>query len=145
METICDKATGYSTLHFGGQWPKNSHSDNNAWYGVDWNQPHKFGVEWQPGFIQFWLDAEIVNGQVRGTPLVRVTSDKWFSLDTSGKRYAGNAPFNQPFNIILNVAICGDWPNSVPGCCQNIPNQTEMLVYDVEIWEQQMSELQLDN
>lgn len=147
METICDTSAGYSTLHFGGPWPNNSqypYPPNNEW-NIDWNVPHKFGVEWQPDFMQFWLDAEIVNGQVQGTPLVRVTSDRWFSQDTSEKKYSGNAPFNQPFSIILNLAICGDWPSSVPGCCENIPSQTEMVVYDVEIWEKQMSELQIDS
>jgi beta-glucanase (GH16 family) len=145
METLCNNPNGYSTLHFGGQWPKNDRypKGGNSW-SVDWSQPHKFGVEWQPGFMQFWLDAEVVNGQIQGKQTVRVTADKWYSLDPSGHRYPGNAPFNQPFNFIFNVAVCGDWPNSIAGCCQNIPAQSEMIVYDVEVWEKIMSEPQME-
>jgi beta-glucanase (GH16 family) len=141
METVCSDGTGYSTLQFGGPWPKNvqyPYPPNNAWYGVDWNVPHKFGVEWQPGYMKFWIDAEVVNGQIQGRLLNEITSDKWYSLDSNGNRYPGNAPFDQSFTIILNLAICGNWPISISGCCDNIPNQTQMTVYDVEVWEMLM-------
>ena len=72
------------------------------------------GVEWQPDFIKFWLNAEVVDGVVR---------------------YPGNAPFNQPFNIILNVAVGGDWPCSIQGCCDNMALPADMVVSLVEVWE----------
>ena len=49
METICTNTNGYSTLHFGGEYPHQVQYPTggaNAWSGVDWNEPHWFGVEW---------------------------------------------------------------------------------------------------
>ena len=49
--------------------------------------------------------------------------------------WPGNAPFDQPFNIILNVAVGGSWPCSVSGCCDNIALPADMVVSTVEVWE----------
>ena len=44
METICENNPGYSTLHFGGEWP-NDKSYGQAWgFAVNWTLPHYFGV-----------------------------------------------------------------------------------------------------
>lgn len=148
METICDDPTGYSTLHFGGEWPKNvqyPNSPNNAYpMQADWNNLHWYGVDWQPGYINFWYDAQVVNGNIVGGTLIKsITSDNWFSTNSSGQKYPGNAPFNQPVNIILNLAIGGSWPCSVSGCCNNVVMPAQMEIFNVQIWEQAQSEEQL--
>ena len=143
METVCGDNQGYSTLHFGGEWPKNVQYPNggkNAYpFTVDWSKPHYFGVEWQPTFMTFWFDASVVNGVVQGTQIFSIPSSQWYSLKTDGSRWPGNAPFNVPFNIILNVAIGGNWPCGV-GCCNNIAVPASMYVYNVQIWEQTQAE-----
>lgn len=143
METVCSantKPEGYGTLHFGGEWPKNVEyptGDRNAYpVNVDWSKPHHFGMEWQPGFIKFWLDADVVGGQVVGTLLDTITSDKWYAQNGEGQRYTGDAPFDVPFGIILNVAIGGAWPTAIGGCCDQVEVPAEMVVYKVEIWEE---------
>ena len=93
METVCSAQSdeaAYATLQFGGPWPKNvayPTYDQNAYpVSVDWTKPHNFGVEWQPDSIKFWLDAEIIGGQVVGTLLNTIASDVWFSMDAEGER-----------------------------------------------------------
>ena len=93
------------------------------------------GVEWQPDFIKFWLNAEVVDGVVQGTVINTIPSSEWYAQNSSGQRYPGNAPFNQPFNIILNVAVGGDWPCSIQGCCDNMALPADMVVSLVEVWE----------
>ena len=114
METICADTEAYSTLHFGGPWPNNIDAPaNNAFtMTVDWSQPHNFGVEWQPTFIRFWFDSEVVDGNITGESFNEVTSDQWYSMNAQGVHYPGNAPFNSPFNIVLNVALGGGWPKA---------------------------------
>eukprot|EP01004_Peranema_trichophorum_P002950 NODE_1970_length_1732_cov_350.685519_g1679_i0.p1 GENE.NODE_1970_length_1732_cov_350.685519_g1679_i0~~NODE_1970_length_1732_cov_350.685519_g1679_i0.p1 ORF type:complete len:496 (-),score=80.48 NODE_1970_length_1732_cov_350.685519_g1679_i0:188-1675(-) len=132
METVCAANDGYSTLHFGGPWPKNVHSDfNNKWgFQVNWAEPHWYGVDWQSDRITFYVDATIVNGQITGgIKGPTVTSNQWYSLDGNGNRWPSPAPFDQQFMFILNVAIGGSWPCAVPGCCQNTPDSAEMLVF----------------
>jgi beta-glucanase (GH16 family) len=148
METVCNMNPGYSTLHFGGPWPQNVQYPNggsNAYpFGVDWSQPHYFGVEWQPSFMTFWFDASVVNGVVQGTRIFTVPSSVWYSQQADGTRWPGNAPFNVPTNIILNVAIGGAWPCGV-GCCDYIAVPANMYIYNVQIWEQaQVEETKVD-
>ena len=139
METVCSESGAYSTLHFGGQYPKNVQfptGGKNAYpFGVDWTKPHYFGVEWQAGFMTFWFDASVVNGAVQGTKINTISSSNWWSENTSGQRYPGNAPFNTPTNIVLNLALGGNWPCSQSGCCSNVKVPAQMEVYNVQIWE----------
>ena len=142
METVCSDPNAYSTLHFGGPWPQNVQGPSNNVFpmNIDWSQPHNFGVEWQPSYIRFWFDSEVVNGEIQGTTFNEVTSDQWYSMNDQGVHYPGNAPFNTPFNIILNVAIGGGWPCSVAGCCDNVAVPASMVVDFVEVWEMVNSE-----
>ena len=140
METVCTHSEGYSTLHFGGEYPKNvqypTGGANRYPFGVDWSQPHSFGVEWQPSFMTFWFDAYVEDGVVKGTEIFKIDSYHWYSEKSDGQRWPGNAPFNLPFNIILNVAIGGNWPCSIGGCCDNVAVPNQMEVYNVQIWEE---------
>lgn len=142
METVCTDAAAYSTLHFGGPWPNNVQGPANNVYPmtVDWSQAHTFGVEWQPTYIRFWLDAEIVNGNIVGQPFNEVTSDQWYSMNAEGVHYPGTAPFDSPFNIVMNIAMGGGWPTSVAGCCDNVAVPAQMVVDFVEVWEMVLTE-----
>lgn len=143
METICNNDPAYSTLHFGGPYPKNvqypTGGNNRYPFSIDWSVPHNFGLEWQATYMTFWFDATIVNGQIQGTQILTVPSSKWYSENSSGQRYPGNAPFNVPTNMVLNVAIGGNWPCSVSGCCSNIAVPASMYIYSVQAWNNTQS------
>jgi hypothetical protein len=150
METVCSEATeshGYSTLHFGGEWPKDVSyptGGRNAWpTNVDWSKPHWFGVNWQPGFMEFYLDAQVINGQIiGGTVLSRIESSHWWAEDKYGQRFPGNAPFNVPTNIIMNLALGGNWPCALnnAGCnCYEPAVPARMVISAIQIWEESNS------
>lgn len=90
-----EETTG--ALHFGGAWPRNtylSHSytfpDKNA--AEDF---HQYVLEWGPEEIKWFVDGELCQ---------RRTKEEWF---TETARTNPRAPFDQPFHMIINVAVDG--------------------------------------
>jgi len=99
------------TLHYGSHWPANAHT------GKDYILPnqgtiadfHVYALEWEPGEIRWLVDDQVYQ-----------TQNFWWSCsDTDGPKgvepvnesevNAWPAPFDQPFYIILNVAIGGNF------------------------------------
>lgn len=83
------------TLHFGGKWPDNRQA------GTEFAYPpvldggfHTYAVEWHPDHMVWTVDG-IVFGERRAT--------EWSTTGTT----APGAPFDQPFHLILNLAIGG--------------------------------------
>lgn len=83
------------TLHFGGKWPNNQHKGEEvAMPAVLDDGFHTYAIEWQPDRITWLFDGKVY--------AVR-TADEW---STTGSKTRG-APFDQPFHLILNLAIGG--------------------------------------
>lgn len=83
------------TLHFGGKWPNNQHKGEEAPVPEVLDDGfHTYAIEWQPERITWLFDGRIY--------AVR-TADEW---TTTGSPKRG-APFDQPFHLILNLAIGG--------------------------------------
>ncbi len=57
---------------------------------------HTFAVEWEADEIRWYVDDEHY-----------FTQTEWF---TASKMGGEGAPFDQPFHLLLNVAIGGQWP-----------------------------------
>ena len=89
--------TNYGTLHF-GEPHKQQQGSVTLPEGDFASEYHTFAIEWYPGVIRWYMD---------GVQYYE-TSD-WFSA-LDGEERAYPAPFNQPFHVILNVAVGGDWP-----------------------------------
>jgi len=91
-----DPGTVLGTLHFGGAFPKNTHSR-----GPSFNFPpgdsvtnfHIYAVEWATNSIKWYVDSTLYEVQTN-----------WWS---SGGKYP--APFNQPFYILMNLAVGGNF------------------------------------
>jgi beta-glucanase (GH16 family) len=92
------------TLHYGTPWPNNTHTGTdyilpNAGSITDW---HVYAVDWEPGEFRWSVDGRQYAKQ-----------NFWWSpkADGSAKKVAGlhpwPAPFDQPFHIIVNVAVGG--------------------------------------
>ncbi len=99
MEVLGNSTTmNYGTLHYG-----EPHKQNQGSYILDSgnfaDEYHTFAVEWEPGVIRWYVDGN----------QYFETSD-WFSAVSGEEEKAYPAPFNQPFHVILNVAVGGDWP-----------------------------------
>ena len=88
----------YGTLHYG-----EPHAMQQGILTVDpahnfADEFHVFAVEWEPGEIRWYCDG--VNYK---------TVNDWFTKKPGFHEVAYPAPFDQPFYIILNVAVGGSW------------------------------------
>ncbi len=86
----------HATLHFGGRWPKNqqatkTHTLPRGNFADDF---HIFAMEWERDEFRWYLDGKEYAQQ-----------REWRS--ESG---AFPAPFDQPFFLIINLAVGGQWP-----------------------------------
>jgi beta-glucanase (GH16 family) len=86
-------------IHFGGQWPA------NTYIGGDYSLPggqtidsdyHVYSVVWEEDNIKWYVD---------GVCFFKATNDQWYSNSAPSNH---NAPFDQEFYIIMNLAV-GGW------------------------------------
>ncbi|AKM10375.1 glycoside hydrolase family 16 protein [Croceicoccus naphthovorans] len=86
------------TLHFGGEPPENALKGDEVPYPPVLSGYHVFGLEWS---------AERMVWTVDGKPFAIRTASEWYSDAAPGNRLA---PFDQPFHLILNLAVGGRLP-----------------------------------
>jgi hypothetical protein len=84
-------------LHFGGVWPRNSYlSHSYTFPGKDAAEAfHIYSVEWNADEIKWCVD---------GKQCMTRKKSEWFSEAAKGNPHA---PFDQPFHMIVNVAVDG--------------------------------------
>lgn len=88
----------YGTIHYG-----NPHSESQDTYtitdGADFSDDfHTFTCDWEPGKITWYVDGIKYHEE----------SD-WYSTTVGQGTLTYPAPFDQPFYIILNLAVGGSW------------------------------------
>ncbi|MEE1101929.1 MAG: carbohydrate binding domain-containing protein [Agathobacter sp.] len=94
-----DTSKAYGTIHFG-----NPHSESQGTYVTGENEAdfsddfHIFSCEWEPGKIKWYVDGKLFHEE----------SD-WYSTTEGQGTLTYPAPFDQPFYIILNLAVGGSW------------------------------------
>lgn len=92
--------TNYGTLHYG-----EPHAQSQGTYqltsGSFSSEYHTFAIEWEPGLIKWYVDGEQYHEE-----------NMWYTKVDGGDEKPYPAPFDQPFHVILNVAVGGDWPGS---------------------------------
>ena len=135
MEIVGDRPHEVlNSIHFGSVYPERSlithvHPLPGGSTVADW---HVYAVEWEPGEIRFFVDGVHTS-----------TRDHWWScsrtVDGAGvvPRRAADihpwpAPFDQPFYLLMNVAVGGNFPG-VPDTATQFP--AEMVVDYVRVFE----------
>lgn len=92
-----EPARVHGTLHYG-----NPHTYEGTYYDLDEgtfaDDFHVFALEWEPEEIRWYVDDHLVQ-----------TQTEWF---TSSDRGEYPAPFDKPFNLLINVAVGGQWPGN---------------------------------
>ncbi|MDY3797338.1 MAG: glycoside hydrolase family 16 protein, partial [Agathobacter sp.] len=87
----------YGTIHFG-----DPHSERQNTYtlseGNFTDEYHTFSCEWEPGKIKWYVDGVLYH-----------TADDWYTTTTGQGTITYPAPFDQPFYMILNLAVGGSW------------------------------------
>ncbi|MDE6586000.1 MAG: family 16 glycosylhydrolase [Clostridia bacterium] len=95
-----------TTLHFGpvsdGTW-QSDYKTSSKTLSSNTDRWHTYAVDWTPTYIAWIID---------GTETFRVSSNHWYSRSAAAD---GNesAPFDQPFYIILNLAVGGQYDGGV--------------------------------
>lgn len=88
----------YGTIHYG-----EPHAQSQGTYSVSKSDNfadnyHTYAVDWEPGKITWYIDGIKYHEE----------SD-WFSAKENQGTVAYPAPFDQPFYMILNLAVGGSW------------------------------------
>lgn len=104
MESVNYADTIYGSLHFGGQWPNNTHLTGTRAGGIDYSQAfHTYGIVWTANQIRFYVD---------NITYAILNSTAWYSANAPGD---DNAPFDTPFHFLMNIAVGGNFPGNPNG------------------------------
>jgi len=92
----------FGTIHYGGEFPANQSTETRYTPSVDITEDfHTYALEWDADEIRWYFDGQLY-----------AMENSWFSL-ADDQPYP--APFNQPFHVLLNVAVGGNFPGSPNG------------------------------
>ncbi|MBR5360646.1 MAG: carbohydrate binding domain-containing protein, partial [Lachnospiraceae bacterium] len=99
MEVLGDSTKNlYGTVHYG-----EPHEEQQGTYSLksgDFaSEYHVFAVDWEPGKITWYVDGQQY-----------FEANNWFTKVSGEDEKPYPAPFDQPFHVILNVAVGGNWP-----------------------------------
>ena len=116
----------YGTLHYGMPWPFNTSAGGNA-NRAPIDAFHTYAIEWEQDEIRWFIDD---------LHYATVTSDTWWSYyyGDNEQGYVSNpdAPFDQKFHLLFNLAVGGNWPGD-PNPDTVFP--AEMLVDYVRVYQ----------
>ena len=93
MEASTDANWISGAIHFGD--PHQYISQGTG--GSFGNSYHVYSVEWEPEQVRWYID---------GQPFFSANQNEWFTSSAPGDP---NAPFDQPFHILLNMAVGGNF------------------------------------
>lgn len=106
----------YGTIHYG-----NPHGESQGTKtlksGSFADDYHLFQCEWLPGRINWYVDGVLYH-----------TENDWHSTTEGKGTLSYPAPFDQPFYIILNLAIGGSWVGN-PDASTSFENQAYSIDY----------------
>lgn len=108
----------HGTIHFGGKWPRQQSAGKPyaLRQGTFADDFHVFAVEWERDAFRWYVDGQLVS-----------TQTKWRS---EGGPFP--APFDQPFHLLLNLSVGGNWPGP-PDATTVFP--ARMLVDYVRVYQ----------
>lgn len=117
-----------SALHFGGPWPRNTHLEQSFQFPAQDAAEtfHIYAIEWNADEIKWFVDGQLWKTRTRS---------EWFS---EAARDNPSAPFDQPFHLILNVAVDGRFFEKTTQRADLLPNSAfpqTMLVDYVRVYQ----------
>ena len=128
METVWTESENnmnHNTLHCGKTLGPSAYTGiTTTAQPVDFSTWHTFGVDWQPTQIRFYIDAIMTKDGLIGntTPVNTIYASQWKSCSDVGTSTA--APFDGPMNIVINLAVGGDWAGANTACYVNANDYT---------------------
>lgn len=125
MESSNTMTSVGGALHYGGQWPDNtSTSSSTSLGGTSFADAyHVYAVEWEPTVMRWYVDGALF--------MTRVNT-QWYSEAAPGNPLA---PFDQPFYIILNLAVGGWYTGCTEPACVTAAFPQEYRIDYVRVYE----------
>lgn len=122
------------TLHYGSRWPTNTHSSRECVFpdGAGIASFHVYAVEWEPGEIRWFVDDHQFAAQSFWWSSSKTDRANGATPANESELNSWPAPFDQPFYLIMNLAIGGNFVGT-PDQQTRFP--AEMLVDYVRIYE----------
>jgi beta-glucanase (GH16 family) len=122
------------TIHYGSRWPMNAHT------GKDYVFPdkgtiaefHVYTLEWEPGEIRWYVDGRNYATQSFWWSSSQLDGAKGAKAKKEADLNPWPAPFDQPFYLVMNVAIGGKFLGN-PDNTTVFP--VEMVVDYVRVYE----------
>lgn len=101
IETVNAATNAHYTVHHGGPWPDNQSIGTSTFLSTGWAAAfHTYALEWRPDSLRWLVD---------GVERYRLNSTSWLSTVGSWNQ---RAPFDEPFHVLLNLAVGGNWPGN---------------------------------
>ena len=102
MEVVGDETdVAYGTIHYG--YPQKSSQGKHKATGKDYAEDfHTYGIDWEPGKLTWYIDG-----------VKYYEESDWYTGIDGQEPVSYPAPFDQPFYLILNLAVGGTWPGEV--------------------------------
>lgn len=122
------------TLHFGSRWPANTEASKeyvlpNGGTIADF---HVYAVEWEPGEVRWFVDDRQYAAQSFWWSSGKTDGTKGAKPTKEADLYPWPAPFDQPFYLVMNVAVGGRFLGR-PDKTTVFP--AEMLIDYVRVYE----------
>lgn len=90
--------TTSGAVHFGGQWPVNRYISGEYHFSEGQtfaNDYHVYSIVWEEDNVKWYVDGKF---------FFKVNREQWYSVAAPNNP---NAPFDQPFYLIMNLAVGG--------------------------------------
>jgi beta-glucanase (GH16 family) len=122
------------TLHYGSRWPNNTHT------GKDYEFPsggsiadfHVYALEWEPGKMSWLVDEKVYATQTFWWSSSKLDGKNGAKPSQESDLNPWPAPFDQPFYIVMNVAVGGRFLGN-PDKTTKFP--VEMVVDYVRVYD----------
>ncbi|GAB6088615.1 glycoside hydrolase family 16 protein [Spirochaeta dissipatitropha] len=103
-----------AAIHYGGEWPDNTYSSGSySWRGRNTGSITNFNdyaFEWEPTEMRWYVNGNLF-----------FTANRWHS---TGGDYP--APFDQPFHLLVNLAVGGHFDGDPPDNADYFPAEVEV-------------------
>jgi beta-glucanase (GH16 family) len=122
------------SLHFGSVHPRralitHAHPLPDGSTVGDW---HVHAVEWEPGEIRFYVDGVLTRSHNHWWSCSRLVDGAGVDPRSAADLNPWPAPFDQPFYLVMNVAVGGNFPGA-PNAATRFP--AELRVDYVRVYE----------
>jgi beta-glucanase (GH16 family) len=123
-----------SSLHYGSTFPKRSMNTDvyplpDGSTVADW---HVYTVEWEPGAIRFYVDDILAATHAFWWSCSELKNGEGIEAKKPEHINPWPAPFDQPFYLIMNVAVGGNFPGA-PNSATHFP--AELVIDYVRVYD----------